>query len=224
MKKTANMQNNEATQQVLAIDSCEDDATQIVHAYRNQYVYPDLEARGFRLIYYQEQAALRENVESAARRNYIAYITGSAHGSDTACFGYDSSPIFEVGNYQPEEVDGTIIHLLSCQTGAELGPDFVKNGCRAYFGYSGIFTFPLDFIDIFLECDAEIDRAFADGLTAEKVHDRVVTLYEQRISELNDVGELDAASMLEENLEYLCTPSVDSRWGDGQARILQSST
>lgn len=218
------MQNNEATLQVLAIDSCEDDATQIVHDYRNQYVYPYLESRGFRLIYRQEQAALRENVESVARRNDIVYITGSAHGSDTACFGYDgydSLPIFEVGAYQPEKVDGKVVHLLSCQTGAELGPDFVKNGCRAYFGYRGIFTFPLDFTEIFLECDAEIDRAFADGLTAEEVHGRVVTLYEQRISELNGMGEIEAAATLKENLEYLCTPSV---YGDRQACILDSST
>ncbi len=214
------MQNNEVTLQVLAIDSCEDEAIRIVHDYRNQYVYPYLESRGFRIVYCQEQAALRENVESAARRNDIAYITGAAHGSDTACFGYDGSPIFQVGDYQPEEVDGKVVHLLSCQTGAKLGPDFVKNGCRAYFGYDGIFTFPLYFADIFLECDAEIDRAFADGLTAEEVHDRVVTLYEHRIFELNGMGEPDAASMLEQNLEYLCTPSV---YGYRQACILDSS-
>lgn len=221
------MQNNEVTLQVLAIDSCEDDATQIVHHYRNQHVYPDLESRGFGLVYCQEQAAFRENVESAAHRDDIAYITGSAHGSDTACFGYDSLPIFEVGVYEPEEVEGKVVHLLSCLTAAELGPDFVANGCHAYFGYKGSFSVPMwkpHFIDIFLECDSEIDLAFADGLTAEEVHDRVVTLYEQRISELNDAGELDAASMLEENLDYLCTPSVDSRWGDGQACIFQSST
>lgn len=218
------MQNNEATLQVLAIDSCEDDATQIVHDYRNQYVYPDLESRGFSLVYCQEQGALRENVESAALQNDIAYITGSAHGSDTACFGYDGLPIFQVEDYQPEEVDGKVIHLLSCQTAAELGPDFVTSGCRAYFGYKENFTIPVDFTDVCLECDAEIDRAFADGLTAEEVHDRVVTLYEQRISELNDAGELYAASTLQENLENLCTPSINSRWGDVQAHIFQSNT
>ena len=169
----------------------------------------------------KKQAALRENVESVARRNDIAYITGSAHGSDTACLGYDSLPIFQVGAYQPEEVDGKVVHLLSCQTGAKLGPDFVKNGCRAYFGYRGNFTFDPDDPDIFLECDAEIDRAFADGLTAEEVHYRVVTLYEQRISELNDVGKIEAAARLKENLECLCTPSV---YGDRQTCILDSST
>ena len=224
MKETANMQNNEVTLQVLAIDSCEDDVTQIVHDYRNQYVYPDLESRGFRLVYCQHQAAFRENVESAARRNDIAYITGSAHGTNIACFGYDSLPIFEVENYQPEEVDSKVVHLLSCQTAAELGPNFVTNGCCAYFGYKGNFTFDPDDPDVFLECDAEIDRAFADGLTAEEVHDRVIALYKQRISELDDAGEFEAAATLEENLEYLCTPSVDSRWGDVQARIFQSNT
>ena len=218
------MQNSEVTLPVLAIDSCEDDVTRIVCGYRNQHVYPDLESRGFGLVYCQEQAALRENVESAARRDDIAYITGSAHGSDIACFGYDSSPIFEVGDYQPEEVEDKVVHLLSCQTVTELGPDFVTNGCRAYFGYKGNFTFDPDDPDVFLECDAEIDRAFADGLTAEEVHDRVIALYTQRIFELESEGRDYRASLLERDRDYLCTPSVDSRWGDGQARIFQSST
>ncbi len=94
------------------------------------------------------------------------------------------------------------------------------------FGYKENFTFRLEphLIDIFLECDSEIDLAFADGLTAEEVHDRVVALYEQRISELNDAGEIEAASTLRENLEYLCTPSVNPSYGDGQACILNSNT
>ena len=229
------MQNSEVTLQVLAIDSCEDEATQIVHDYRNQYVYPDLESRGFRFVRCQGPSACRETVAPEACRADIAYITGSAHGSDTACFGYDGSPIFEVGNYQPEEVDGKVVHLLSCLTAVELGPDFVTNGCRAYFGYRRPFTFPLDFTHIFLECDSEIDWAFADGLTAEEVHHRVIALYDQKIaelkSELNDEMDIKrvailaaAIATLENNCKYLCTPSVDSNYGDPQACILDSST
>ena len=187
------MPNNEATPRVLAIDVNHDDVTQIVHDYRNQYVYPYLESSGFGLVYCQGEAARRENVASAACRDDVAYITGSAHGSDTEYFGYDCWPIFQVGDYQPEEVDGKVIHLISCLTAADLGPDFVTNGCRAYFGYKRNFAFHPDYPDIFLECDSEIDRAFADGLTAEKVHDRVIELYNQRISELkSELNELNS--------------------------------
>ena len=205
---------------ILVVDSNHDDVTEITYQYRNQHVYPYLESRGFSLVRCQGQSARRENVAPEACRDDIVYITGAGHGSDTTYTGNDNSPIFEVSNYQPEESDGKVVHLLSCQTAAELGPNFVIHGCRAYFGYDGIFTFHLDFADIFLECDSEIDRAFADGLTAEEVHNRVMALYNQRISELESEGKDDIASMLEHDRDHLCTPSVDSRWGDRQARIL----
>ena len=221
MKETANMQNNEVTPHVLAIDSNHDEITQIVHDYREQYVYPYLESSGFSLVRCQGPSAFRENVASEACQEGITYITGSAHGSDTTCFEYDWCTIFEVGDYQPEEVEGKVVHLLSCQTAAELGRDFVKNGCLAYFGYKGPFAFDPYFPDIFLECDAEIDKAFADGLTAAEVHDRVVAFYEQRISELNVAGEIETASTLKENLYNLCTPAM---YGYRQVCILDSST
>ena len=207
------------TIQILVIDSDHDFATQIARNYRDQHVYPYLESKGFGLVRCQGTSACRENVAPEARQDDIIYITGAAHGSGTAYTGNDNEPIFEVENYHPEESDGKVVHFLSCQTAAELGPDFVKNGCRAYFGYKGIFTFPPDYADIFLECDSEIDRAFADGLTAEEVYDRVKECYVQKIRELENEGRDDIASILEENLDYLCAPPVDSRWGDTEVCI-----
>ena len=218
------MQDTEITMRILVIDPRHDNVTEITHNYRNQYVYPDLESIGFGLIRCQGQSACRETVALEVSRNDIAYITGAGHGSYTTYMGDDDLPIFQVEGYQPEEIEGKVVHLLSCQTAAELGPDFVTNGCRAYFGYKGNFTFDPDNPGIFLECDAEIDRAFADGLTAEEVHDQVIALYNQGISELESEGRYYTASILERNRDYLCTPSVDSRWGDSQARIFQSST
>ena len=218
------MHDTETTPQILVIDSNHDDVTEITHNYRNQYVYPDLESKGFGLVRCQGRSACRETVASEACRDDIAYIAGAGHGNYTTYIGKDNLPIFHVGDYQPEEVEGKVVHLLSCQTAAELGPDFVTNGCRAYFGYKGNFTFDPGDPDIFLECDAEIDRAFADGLTAEEVHDRVIALYNQRIAELESEGRDYTASILERDRDYLCTPSVDSRWGDVQVRIFQSNT
>ncbi len=81
------MPNNEGTPQVLAIDPNHDAVTQIVHDYRNQHVYPYLESNGFRLVYGQGQAALRENVASEASQDSIVYITGSGHGNYTTYIG-----------------------------------------------------------------------------------------------------------------------------------------
>ena len=237
------MQNMETTMQILAIDSDHDLTTQITRNYRDQHVYPYLESQGFGLVRCQGTSACRENVAPEARRDDIVYITGAGHGSGKVYTGHDNEPIFEVGNYHPEESYGKVVHFLSCQTAAELGPDFVKNGCLAYFGYKRTFAFHPDYPDICLECDSEIDRAFADGLTAEEVYNRVEERYEQRIAELRqDIAELyqsiaelqgedrkdindrismleDTLSALEHDLSWLCAPSVDSRWGDTQVRI-----
>ena len=59
----------------------------------------------------------------------------------------------------------------------------VKHGCLAFFGYDVQFTFPTKTADVFFECDSEIDRAFAEGITAEEVYQRVQDLYERRIKE-----------------------------------------
>ena len=219
------MQNLEAGMQILAIDSDDDCVTEIICNYRNEHVYPYLESKGFGLIRCQGKSACRKDVVSEVDRDDIVYITGAGHGNDTKYTGDCRLPVFEVGNYHPAESDGKIVHFLSCGTAAELGPDFVKNGCRAYFGYSGIFTFPVDFSDIFLECDSEIDLAFADGLTAEEVFDHVSKYYDQKISELenegvNDIDIDEIISLLERNRACFCAPSVDSRYGDRQARLL----
>ena len=205
--------------QVLAIDSNYDAITEAAHAYRERHVYSYLESSGFGLVRCQGLLARRIYVAPEAGRDDIAYITGVGHGSYTTYTGYYFEPIFEVGNYQQEEADSKVVHFLSCQTAAQLGPDFVRHGCRAYFGYDENFTFFLRFSDTFFECDSEIDRAFADGLTAEAVYERTVALYDRRIAELENAGRDYVASVLEYDRDHLRAPSVDARWGDRQARI-----
>ena len=45
------------------------------------------------------------------------------------------------------------------------------------FGYDEDFVFVPADQDVFFECDSEIDRAFADGLSAAEVYDRVKALF-----------------------------------------------
>jgi hypothetical protein len=76
-----------------------------------------------------------------ARQAGVVYLTGVGHGSYTTFTGHFYDAVFEVGNYSAAEPSGKIVHFLSCETAAHLGPDFVKNGCLAYFGYDEDFVF-----------------------------------------------------------------------------------
>ena len=204
---------------ILAVDSNFEQVTKAAYEYRQEYVYPYLEAKGFKIVRCQGFLARRIYVAPEAARDATIYITGVGHGSYTTYTGDYFDPIFDMENYQTEEVAGKVVHLLSCRTAASLGPDLVLHGCRAYFGYDENFTFIMKFSEIFFECDSAIDLRFADGLSAREVFNIVIELFDQRISELESAGHDYVASVLEYNRDHLRSPSVDARWGDPMATI-----
>ena len=169
---------------VLGIDSNFEPATLAAYNYREKYVYPHLASKGYSIDKCQGPMAKRIYVAPKAQQPGVVYITGVGHGSYNTYTGHYYDPIFQVGNYSAAEAKGKIVHFLSCETGRDLGPDFVKNGCLAYFGYDEDFVFTKADQDVFFECDSEIDRAFADGLTAAQVYDRVKSLFVQRAADL----------------------------------------
>lgn len=71
-------------------------------------------------------------------------IIGAGHGDRDAFTGQNEAIILEVGKYNPGEVKGKVIKLLSCQTGVLLGPDLVENGCAAFMGYTDDYVWIMD--------------------------------------------------------------------------------
>lgn len=205
---------------VLAVDSNFEFVTQLGFEYRDKNVYPFLEQKGFRIQRCQGALARRLYVAPEARKPGVDYITGVGHGSYDSYTGdfYDS--IFSVGNYSQEESQGKIVHFISCETARDLGPDFVLHGCRAYFGYDENFSFQPDDADIFFECDSEVDRGFAQGLTAGQVYDRVIALFNKHIAAFRAAGQEFKAGTLEFDRDHLRAPSSGPQWGDVNARLV----
>lgn len=71
-------------------------------------------------------------------------IIGVGHGDEVGFSGQNEAVILEVGKYNPVEVRGKVIKLLSCQTGIALGPDLVKNGAVAFLGYVDDYVWVMD--------------------------------------------------------------------------------
>ncbi len=147
-------------------------------------------------------------------------------------------PVFEVGHYSYEESKEKIIHLLSCSTAIELGSDMTQHGCLAFFGYDAPFIYVPDISEVFWECDSEIDRAFAQGMSAGEVYERATERYQQCIQNYKDkhitalingeeretVALLKRVfSLLEYNYNHLCSPSVDRRWGNVEVTLMNIS-
>lgn len=210
---------------VLAIDANFDPVTKAPFEYREANVYPHMEQQGFKIVRRQGERARRSDVAPQARKANVVYLTGVGHGFINSYTGDNLDPIFSKDHYGLEECKGKIAHFLSCETAAGLGPNFVANGCRAYFGYSDNFTYPPILAEVFFECDSEIDRGFADGLTADQVYQRVVARFQQHIDQLKstgDSGDLHNASILEVDLRLLRAPSISEEYGDKNARLTQA--
>lgn len=207
---------------ILAIDANFDPITRAPFVYREENVYPLFQNNGFTVIRRQGSSARRNEVASQARKPEVVYLTGVGHGFPNSYTGDNLDPVFSVGNFTPAEAAGKIVHFLSCETAAGLGPDFVAKGCRAYFGYSDNFTYPPNLAEIFFDCDSEIDRGFANGLTADQVFQNVLARFQQHIDQLKstgDSGDLFNASVLEVDLRLLRAPSVAVEYGDPNAKL-----
>jgi hypothetical protein len=208
---------------VLAIDSNFEPVTEAPFNFRQKNVYPYFTKKGFDIVRCQGHMARGKDVAPQVSKHNVVYLTGVGHGFQDQYTGEFFDPIFSVGHYNPAESKDKIVHFFSCETASQLGPDFVAHGCRAYFGYSDNFTYPPNLAEIFFECDSEIDRAFADALTAGQVFERVKALFLKHIEKLKstgDNGDLFNASILEVDLGFLRAPSLGPQYGDVQAKLI----
>lgn len=71
-------------------------------------------------------------------------IIGMGHGDTNLFSGQNEAVILQVAKYDPKEVSGKVIKLLSCQTGVELGPDLIINGATCFMGYKDDFVWIMD--------------------------------------------------------------------------------
>lgn len=194
----------------LAIEANFDDITKAAFKYRREQVYPFLESKGFQVILLSGKAAVRQRVIAAIAENRAHFVSGVGHGRENSFCGYQNKAIFRVGRYQAEEVRDRVIHLLSCSTASNLGEDFLAKGCRAFFGYKEEFAVPFEDLaelnelaEEFFGSDAEIDRAFAEGLPVEQILDRVRRKFDENIARLDERGNREASAALESNRDLL---------------------
>ena len=98
----------------------------------------------------------RKPFQLSAPQSDIIILMG--HGDQDALTGQNEVVILEVGQYDPREIEGKVIKLLSCQTGVYLGPDLVRKGAASVMAYID------DYVWI---CDADLAATpWADKIAA----------------------------------------------------------
>lgn len=194
----------------------EDTDTTITNAaaqYRKNHVIPCFPARRILPIILTGANNIRPNFASACRRRGVVYISGVGHGSPTTFTGYRYSRLWEACKYDPSEVKGKIIHLLSCKTAGELGPDLVKKGACAYFGYIENFTITWNYPNVFWKCDSTIDLSLCRGLNAGQAGQVTLRVYNDWIRRMRGIH-VPTATWLTWDRDALRSPLHGRRYGD----------
>lgn len=160
----------------------------------------------------------RPNFAAACKRPKVVYITGVGHGSPTVYTGYRHSRLWVACKYDPAEVKGKIIHLLSCKTARELGPDLVQKGACAYFGYFENFTITWNHPDVFWKCDLAIDIALGRGLNATQAAQVTLRVYNGWISRMRGIHG-PTATWLTWDRDALRSPLHGRQYGDNACTL-----
>lgn len=221
-----------ANANLLLIDAnvAADPATQIIYTNREKYLYPAVDASGFKT----KQSKLigtddkRTKVAAAMSGLGDGFVSASGHGRPNYLMGWyvsgNSGALQEVltkGGYSPSEVQGKIIHIFGCHCGnaTGLGPDVVTHGAVAFFGYNVAFQIITKYGKWFCLPDIEIDKALIIGKTCEEAYHLSIGVYDANIKKLDDNGDPHAAATLEADRDALVSPSTNSIYGDRTASL-----
>lgn len=185
---------------IVDLECAYESVTEMGYEFRvRKYVYPYLKEKDeLSVLALFGEDATKTNFSAACSIRTVDFITGLGHGNEDVFTGHEHEELWRVGNYNPQETRGKIIHLLSCLTAQTLGRDLVDKtagAAFAYFGYVKEFVVlsldpgPPDITDdpiadIFFKCDSEIDRLIVDGNKASEVYQGAMELYERQIEEI----------------------------------------
>lgn len=185
-----------------------DEATMKAFEWRQANVYDKVYAKqGFKVILISQSS--KAKVEEALDKNAnITHITGCGHGNVNVYTGYNQTTVFSGSNTTLlKKLAGKHIHLLSCLTAQQLGPAMVKNGAASYAGYHPSFYFTWKSTHRFFDADAELDRAFADGMNAPASYKRTIDKFNQ-ILKILETEEPDAVQYIVTDRDGLrCLPA-----------------
>ncbi len=204
---------------VLFCENTTDGVTTPAADYRIANVHTQFAKRGFDVISLEGANDTRANFMTRAQDSLVVYISGVGHGNYSTYTGDQEAQILQVGAYGSAEVKGKAIHLLSCETARDLGPDTVKNGANAFVGYTENFVFDWAQALLYWQCDSQFDISMANGRTVEQAVADTYAKYDAAIASLP--GTSTAATLLADK-NLLRSPVSGSSWGSKTVRLSPS--
>lgn len=208
---------------VLFCENTTDSVTKYAATYRKKYVHPVFKKRGFRVIVLEGVDDVAAEFVPRAKSQRVVYISGIGHGNPTTYTGHLNSPLLKACQYDPAVVRGKSLHLLSCQTAKQLGPDTIKKGARSYAGYYQNFTFvhdnpstPINERALFWRADSTYDISMALGKTAKDAGLQTIAAFNSAIAMVPGTA---VATWLTWDRNWFRSPHIGTKYGKAIAKI-----
>ena len=208
----------------LFCENTTDAVTRRAAAYRKKYVHPIFKLRGFNVIVLEGVNDVAAEFIPRAKSRRVVYISGIGHGNPTTYTGHLNTVLLRACQYDPAVVKNKSIHLLSCQTAKQLGPDTVKKGAKSYAGYYENFTFvhddpstPVNEQNLFWKSDSTYDISMALGKTAKEAGSRTVAAFNSAIATVP--GTIAATWLTWDRNWFRYANTAIGKYGRGNSRI-----
>lgn len=126
----------------------------------------------------EKDKASRKLVESYLDKQNPEIAIFNGHGNDVCVTGHDEEPLIISGENSYLLKD-KVVYMRSCDSGKTLGPQAIKEGCKAFIGYSELFRFwtdkslvtePLkdEYAKPFFETSNQVPLSLIKGRTAQE--------------------------------------------------------
>ena len=142
----------------------------------------------------KKNKASRKLVESYLDKKAPNIVIFNGHGNSISVTGHDDEILIEAGK-NSHLLEDKIVYMRSCDSGKILGPQAIKEGAKAFIGYSELFRFwtnnnstknPLEdnYAQPFFETSNQVALSLVKGKTAKESHEDSLKMYEEIISKL----------------------------------------
>ena len=209
-------------QQIIWVDVMSDSTEELMGSYRQNTVAPRFKGNIQRNFVKSE--ATQTKLKNALKNQKKGIVSCSAHGEYNRLNSYRGRHLFNT-NENFGEIEGKIIHLKACLTAKKLGPELVKNGAKAFYGYNELLGFPSknnypDLIKFFMEPDEILIIELHKGLAAKYVHEAVMDSYNRNIQELKKKNApQNYIGIMITNRDAFCSPEKSDIYGDNSSQL-----
>lgn len=142
----------------------------------------------------EKEKASRKLVESYLNKQNPELVIFNGHGNDTCIAGQDNEVLIESGK-NSHLLKDKVVYMRSCDSGKTLGPQAIKEGCKAFLGYAELFRIWTDkalvndplkdtYAQPFFETSNQVPLSLIKGKTPKEAHAESMIAYRKVISHL----------------------------------------